>query len=332
MADNTQLSTNTGSGDILATKEVTHGGDTTKLQAVSLMGVSGTEGAYTIADINGDATNGLDVDVTRIVAALPAGTNAIGKLAANSGVDIGDVDVTSCALPTGASTAANQATEIASLAAIEASASVLDDWDETNRCAVNPISGQVGVQGASGVVTALTQRVVLATDVALPAGTNAIGKLAANSGVDIGDVDVASLPATPAGTNLIGKVVAAPDIDAVYSGTTAKTIGFGKLSTASTGNQALVAADASYKIRIHSLQVIATASTNAIYINDGTLDFYGDSTRKIPLDVTGATGAGGLTLPFNPQGWFETGAVNRAININLGSANGIVAVCQYSKV
>ena len=32
-----------------------------------------------------------------VVAALPAGTNAIGKLAANSGVDIGDVDITSIA-------------------------------------------------------------------------------------------------------------------------------------------------------------------------------------------------------------------------------------------
>lgn len=41
---------------------------------------------------------------------------------------------------------------------------------------------------------------------ALPAGTNAIGKLAANSGVDIGDVDVLSLPALAAGTNTIGKV------------------------------------------------------------------------------------------------------------------------------
>lgn len=39
-----------------------------------------------------DATNGLAV---QIIPALPAGTNAIGKLAANSGVDIGDVDVTS---------------------------------------------------------------------------------------------------------------------------------------------------------------------------------------------------------------------------------------------
>ena len=64
---------------------------------------------------------------TDIVGSLPAGTNAIGKLAANSGVDIGDVTVTNSAfgatqsgtwnitnvsgtvsLPTGAATAANQ--------------------------------------------------------------------------------------------------------------------------------------------------------------------------------------------------------------------------------
>ena len=38
---------------------------------------------------------------------------------------------------------------------------------------------------------------------ALPAGTNAIGKLSANSGVDIGDVDVTSISA---GTNLVGDV------------------------------------------------------------------------------------------------------------------------------
>lgn len=61
------------------------------------------------------------------------------------------------------------------LAAIATSASVLDDWDETNRAAVNIIAGQVGVEGGSGVVSALTQRVVLATDVALPTGSNTIG-------------------------------------------------------------------------------------------------------------------------------------------------------------
>lgn len=39
--------------------------------------------------------------VTAITNALPAGTNAIGKLAANSGVDIGDVDVTSAVITSG---------------------------------------------------------------------------------------------------------------------------------------------------------------------------------------------------------------------------------------
>lgn len=42
------------------------------------------------------AVSGSEVQVD-VVGALPAGTNAIGKLAANSGVDIGDVDVTSIA-------------------------------------------------------------------------------------------------------------------------------------------------------------------------------------------------------------------------------------------
>lgn len=47
------------------------------------------------------AVAGTEVQVD-IVAALPAGTNAIGKLAANSGVDIGDVDVLSVVPGTGA--------------------------------------------------------------------------------------------------------------------------------------------------------------------------------------------------------------------------------------
>ena len=87
--------------------------------------------------------------------------------------------------------------------AIQAAVEIMDDWDESDRCKSNIIVGQAGVAAGSGTVGATTQRVVLATDVALPAGTNAIGKLAANSGVDIGDVDVLSIAA---GTNLIGDV------------------------------------------------------------------------------------------------------------------------------
>jgi len=55
------------------------------------------------------------------------------------------------------------------------SLNVMDDWDEADRAKVNPIVGQAGVQGGSGAVSATTQRVVLATDVALPTGANVIG-------------------------------------------------------------------------------------------------------------------------------------------------------------
>ena len=80
---------------------------------------------------------------------------------------------------------------------------IIDDWDESDRAKVNLIAGQAGIAGGTGVDGATVPRVTLATDVALPAGTNAIGKLAANSGVDIGDVDVTSIAA---GSNLIGDV------------------------------------------------------------------------------------------------------------------------------
>lgn len=205
MADNTQLSTNSGTGDVLATKEVSHGGDTTKLQAVSLMGVSGTEGAYTVADINGDATNGLDVDVTR------------------------------SALPTGASTAANQTTIIGHLDGVEALLATIDAdtsnlsvvgggteaaamrvtiaSDSTGVVSVDDNGGSLTVDGTVTANLGATDNAVLdsiqaAVEVidnaisgsemqvdvvaALPAGTN-----------NIGDVDVLTISA---GTNLVGDV------------------------------------------------------------------------------------------------------------------------------
>lgn len=207
-------------------------------------------------------------------------------------------------LPTGASTAANQSTIIGHVDGIETTLTSVD-----------------------GKITACNTGAVV-----LAAGTAAFGKLAANSGVDIGDVDVTSLPALVAGTALIGKAAAGLDVSNLYDGATALVPKFAKLSSASTGNQALVSAVVGKKIRILALHIMATATTNAVYINDGTADLYADSTRKIPLDVTGATGPGGFSLPFNPVGWFETGATNRAVNINLGSANGVVAVATYVEV
>jgi hypothetical protein len=66
MADNTTLNSGTG-GDVVATIEHTFSGDTAKTQLVALAGASGSEGAWTVGVVGGDATNGLDVDVTRVI-------------------------------------------------------------------------------------------------------------------------------------------------------------------------------------------------------------------------------------------------------------------------
>ena len=74
---------------------------------------------------------------------------------------------------------------------------------DTANTHLTTIESQTEVEKGTGVDTAFTQRVSLATDIPLPAGTNGIGKLTANSGVDIGDVDVTSVAA---GENHLGAV------------------------------------------------------------------------------------------------------------------------------
>lgn len=178
-----------------------------------------------------DATNGLSVTLTT---ALPAGTAAIGKLAANSGVDIGDVDVTSCALPTGAATSAKQDTIIGHVDGIEGLLTTIDGdtgtiatevagllTDTELRATPVPVSGTVtanlsatdnavldAIEADTTTLAGAVSGTEMQVDVvgALPAGTNAIGKLAANSGVDIGDVTLT------AGTAAIGTLLP-PDID-----------------------------------------------------------------------------------------------------------------------
>lgn len=92
MADNTLLNSGTG-GDTIATDDISG----VKYQRVKLS--LGADGVAADAPIgNGTAAGVLRVtlasDTTGVVG-LAAGSAAIGKLAANSGVDIGDIDVTS---------------------------------------------------------------------------------------------------------------------------------------------------------------------------------------------------------------------------------------------
>ena len=142
----------------------------------------GTGGATIATD---DAGAGGHVQIMKLAVSADASATVIPADAAN-GLD---VDVTRSALPTGASTSAKQDTVIGHLDGVEGLLTTIDADTGALAGAVSGTEVQVDVVAA------------------LPAGANAIGKLAANSGVDIGDVDVTSIAA---GTNAIGNVGVVP--------------------------------------------------------------------------------------------------------------------------
>lgn len=141
--------------------------------------------------------------VTAIINALPAGDNNIGNVDLASAIpagtnNIGDVDVLSVVPGTGATNLgkAEDAGHTSGDVGVMALGVRNEDGDDFSGTDKDYLPVAVNAKGS--VYTVVRS--------ALPAGANAIGKLAANSGVDIGDVDVTSLPALAAGTNLIGKV------------------------------------------------------------------------------------------------------------------------------
>lgn len=158
---------------------------------------------------------------------------------------------------------------------------------------------------------------------ALAAGTNAIGKLAANSGVDIGDVDVTSLPALAAGTNLIGRVSSSDETSTLYSGTTAITPKFAIIDAATSGDNTILSAVVGKKIRVLSLFVIAAAAVTARFES-------GASGTALTGQMNLAAN-GGFVLPYNPLGWFET-ASNTLLNLELSGAISVDGSLTYAEV
>lgn len=165
MPSNVQMNAGAG-GSLATTKQITHDGDTTQCQGVHLLGISGTEDAYTAATINGDATNGLDVDVTRLIPGVTA--TALGKAedAAHASGDTG----------------------VMALAVRRDAATQLADTDGDYSPLITDASGRLHVNvGALPSLPAGTNNigdVDVLTLPALPAGTN-----------NIGDVDVLTVPA-----------------------------------------------------------------------------------------------------------------------------------------
>lgn len=271
-----------------------------------------------------------DVDVLTLPA-LPAGTNNIGDVdvltlpALPAGTNnIGDVDVLSVVPGTGA-TALGKAeddphasgdTGVLMLAVRRDTAAVGSGLDGDN--------STLNVNSTGRLYTSST------VDAALPAGTN-----------NIGDVDVLTLPALPAGTNNIGDVdvlsIAAGDnnignvdivtqpararttdhigaadtTDAIMNGLTALTPKFAIIDAATSGDNTLVAAVSSKKIRVVSLFLVS-AGTVTVRFESGA----GGTALSGQMNLVANTG---FVLPYNPVGWFETAATT-LLNMELSAA------------
>ena len=266
MADNIELSAGSG-GAVIKTDD----DGTAHWQYVKL--AYGADNTQTLVT----AANGLPV-------AILAGTAAIGKLAANSGVDIGDVDILSVPAPLSTTGGGVEA----------AALRVTIATDSTGVLSIDDNGGAITVDGSVtlGAGTAEIGKLAaglaeignvknsgtFATQATLQTGSNAIGKLTANSGVDIGDVDVTSISA---GANLIGDV----GISGVR--TSGGTTLYKNLDVDETEDQ--VKATAGQIYWIHAMNMKATPLYLKIY-------------NATAANVTVGTTAPDLTFPVPSQG------------------------------
>lgn len=118
--------------------------------------------------------------------------------------------------------------------------------------AAAPTDASVNANDIGAVAMTTDRKLHVSVQDSLPAGTNAIGKLAANSGVDIGDVDITSIAA---GDNNIGNVDIVTLPVATYVTKTVTIASGQSLSGATTDNSGY---------RLIALQMPAAWTTAAI--------------------------------------------------------------------
>ena len=138
------------------------------------------------------------------------------------------------------------------------------------------------------------------------------------------EMQVDVVGALPAGSNLIGLVSAGHNTDAIYQGTTSRTVGRAIIDAATSGNNTLLAAQgASNKIRVHSLFLVSAGEV--------TVRFESGANGTALTGQMNLVANTGFVLPFNPLGWFET-AANTLLNLELSAAVSVDGAFQYSVV
>lgn len=93
------------------------------------------------------------------------------------------------------------------------------------------------------------------------------------------------------------------------------------LNASGTGDTEIVAAAAGARFRVLSVVAVATIANNIHFRSAAN-----------PISATFALGAnGGIVLPSNEHGWFETN-VGEALNVNMSVATATGIQIQYIKI
>lgn len=294
-----------------------------------------------------------DVDV----ASIAAGTNLIGKVSIDQATANANEVVTKTGSVTNATLSA-ETTKVIGTVNVAANQTIAVTnagtfpTQSTLAAETTKVIGTVNVAAAQTI--AVTNAGTFATQATLQAGSAAIGKLAANDGVDIGNVDVASIAAgdnnignvdiasaLPAGTNAIGKLAANDGVDIGDVGIQAGTAAIGKLlppdvdvtahtnytrkyyTSAGAATDGIIWSPASGK-RWHVTSLIFQTSA------DATITFEDDKSGGDDPVLKGEFKAGsGLVLTFDEKYPFASGEDAADLTVTTSAGNIYCSIVGY---
>jgi hypothetical protein len=185
-------------------------------------------------------------------------------------------------------------TVTSNLGTLNGAATAANQLPDGHNVTIDNASGASAVNIQDGGNTITVDGTITAN---LAAGTN-----------NIGDVDVATQPARDNATDTI---TVSLDTAAIMNDTTALTPKFAVIDEATSGDNTVVAAVASKKIRVLSLFMICAGDVDARFESGAA-----GTALSGQMDMTANSG---FVLPFNPVGWFETGT-NTLLNLELSAA------------
>ncbi len=325
MADNTTINTGSG-GDTIATDDI--GG--VKFQRVKI-----TLGADGVND--GDVASGNALPVSLASVPSHAVTNAGTFTVQVDGAALTSLQLLDDTVATTASAITTKGLAISGTDGTNARVIKTDSSGElqvdvltmptvtvNSHAVTNAGTFAVQVDGSALTALQLIDDTVFTDDTAFTPATSkvtAVGFLAdetASDSVDEGDLGAARM-------TLDRKVHVATELEtgSMRSAGTAVTPKFAAISGSTSGDNTLVAAVASKKIRVLSMFIVSAGTT--------TVRFESGAGGTALTGVMSFIANTGFSLPYNPVGWFET-ASNTLLNMELNAAVQVSGSLTYIEV